>query len=745
MKKKNLQFERNANCARQLMFMILISFAFTLLFSFDTQAQRVGDVMPYYDATSSKFYIYYLKDIWNDATNQRHPWSALTTTDFNVYTDIGEKLSCSTDPCKQDFAIGTGSVIKEGSVYYAFYTGHNPNFPSQSCATTKEGVMLATSTSPNSNFTKSTSFTTIYAPSGYDVLDNFRDPYVYKEGTTFYMIVSARTSVNGSWKGVIAKYTSTNLTSWNYAGILYDGGSTNFFMMECSEIFKMGSTYYLTFSDTDTKKVFYRKSSSINGPWSNPAGVGTLDGVGYAARTASNGTDTYIWGWQVSGTTWAGDLITKQLLQDSNGDLIVTSISSNIAVTGASVTPSTATISVGATQQLTATIAPSNATNTTLYWSSNNTSIASVNSSGLVTGVAAGSATVTVTTQDGSKTSTSAVTVNANTTPVTGVTISPTTASLSVGATQQLTAAIAPTNATDKTVSWSSNNTSIATVNSSGLVTAVAVGSATITVTTQNGNKTATCAVTAIASNPPGIVPGTYKIIARHSGKAMDADAGGSTNGAWVQQWDYLGGSNQKWNITAAPEAGYFILTSVSGGKVVDSDGTANGAKIQVWSYLNGENQKWQIAAAGGGYFKILSKTNGRAIGVTSSSLSNGGQLQLQDFTGGTQQQWSFTMLTGGREATDAFSMQGEVDINNEVVVYPVPVNDIFTVDLTSFKGEQNIKVEITDISGRKIEHLDAKPEKHSFSTKALGMTSGIYLIKAQSIQNFSTAKIMIE
>ena len=79
---------------------------------------------------------------------------------------------------------------------------------------------------------------------------------------------------------------------------------------------------------------------------------------------------------------------------------------------------------------------------------------------------------------------------------VTGVSLSPTTASVAVGATTSLTAAVAPNNATNKTVSWLSNNNSVATVNTSGVVTGVATGSATITVTTQDGSKTASSVIT---------------------------------------------------------------------------------------------------------------------------------------------------------------------------------------------------------------------------------------------------------
>jgi parallel beta-helix repeat protein len=79
---------------------------------------------------------------------------------------------------------------------------------------------------------------------------------------------------------------------------------------------------------------------------------------------------------------------------------------------------------------------------------------------------------------------------------VTGVTLSPPTLALNVGATGQLIATVAPANATNKTVTWSTSNASFATVSTTGLVTAVAAGSATITVTTQDGGFTATCAVT---------------------------------------------------------------------------------------------------------------------------------------------------------------------------------------------------------------------------------------------------------
>jgi len=81
---------------------------------------------------------------------------------------------------------------------------------------------------------------------------------------------------------------------------------------------------------------------------------------------------------------------------------------------------------------------------------------------------------------------------------VSGVSLDKTTMTLFInhGETTTLTASISPANATNKAVSFSSSDTSKVTVDANGKVTPVAIGNVTITVTTADGNKTATCAIT---------------------------------------------------------------------------------------------------------------------------------------------------------------------------------------------------------------------------------------------------------
>ena len=91
---------------------------------------------------------------------------------------------------------------------------------------------------------------------------------------------------------------------------------------------------------------------------------------------------------------------------------------------------------------------------------------------------------------------------------VTGVSLTPSTLSIQVGETQSLTAEVQPSNASNKKVSWSTNDPDMnIIVLSDGKVKGIAAGKATVTVTTDDGNFTATCEVTVSKSGTPDPVP----------------------------------------------------------------------------------------------------------------------------------------------------------------------------------------------------------------------------------------------
>jgi Arabinogalactan endo-1,4-beta-galactosidase len=179
----------------------------------------------------------------------------------------------------------------------------------------------------------------------------------------------------------------------------------------------------------------------------------------------------------------------------------------NVDVTGVSVTPAELTLTEGGSSQLTALVVPLDATNHEVSWSSSDTAVATVSASGSVTAKQAGIATITVTTSDGLFTANSLITVEEAPTTnvdVTGVSISPATLILTEGGNSELTAVIAPLDATNQEVSWSSSDTDVVEVSESGMVTAKKAGTATITVTTVKGAFTATSTVTVQAQSAGG-------------------------------------------------------------------------------------------------------------------------------------------------------------------------------------------------------------------------------------------------
>ena len=237
---------------------------------------------------------------------------------------------------------------------------------------------------------------------------------------------------------------------------------------------------------------------------------GTLQFAAYARRKNGDSTSVSVVYAATGGTISAAGLYTAG--QTAGPYHVVATVSSGgtltdtaavtittIPVASVTVTPTTAGLQVGATQQFTA--VPKDAAGNTLTgrvvtWASSNTAIATVSSSGVVSGTAAGSATITATSE--TKSSTAAVTVT--NVPVASVTVSPASASLLVGATQQFTAVTkdaAGNTLTGRTVTWASSNTAVVMVSGSGLATGMAGGPATITATSEGQSGTAALTIAA--------------------------------------------------------------------------------------------------------------------------------------------------------------------------------------------------------------------------------------------------------
>ena len=188
------------------------------------------------------------------------------------------------------------------------------------------------------------------------------------------------------------------------------------------------------------------------------------------------------------------------------GSCVVSISKGVVAVSSISLDKASATLKVGETVTLTASVKPDDATDKTVTWSTSDASVATVED-GVVTALKLGSATIIA--KAGDKEVTCEIKVEA--TPVAAVTLDKTSATLKVGETVVLTATVKPDDATDKTVTWSTSDASVATV-VDGVVTAVKSGTASITVRANDGSDMSATCVVEVKQNVAVIILDYYSL-----------------------------------------------------------------------------------------------------------------------------------------------------------------------------------------------------------------------------------------
>ena len=166
-----------------------------------------------------------------------------------------------------------------------------------------------------------------------------------------------------------------------------------------------------------------------------------------------------------------------------------------VPLTGIRLKENNVTVELGKTGYIGAIYEPENASDKVLYWSSSNENVAKVNE-GVITSVGKGTATLTAISRAGGKTASCTVTVeDPNFVHINEITMKSEEVELKTGETGWVGVTYNPSNATNKVLTWKSSNEKVATVRE-GTIKAVGLGTATLTATSEDGGKTATCKVT---------------------------------------------------------------------------------------------------------------------------------------------------------------------------------------------------------------------------------------------------------
>lgn len=176
--------------------------------------------MPFKTGHGAKFWGHYSS---KDLVNWNHEDVALTPSEWY------EKNGCY-----------SGSAIEHDGKIYAFYTGNvkdeqNNRETYQCLAISEDGI----------NFDKKGPL--VYLPEGFT--SHFRDPKVWKQNDTYFMVVGAQTN---DLKGAVALLKSKDLFKWNYVGIVAGGGKGKLgefgYMFECPDLFHLDGKDILVFS-----------------------------------------------------------------------------------------------------------------------------------------------------------------------------------------------------------------------------------------------------------------------------------------------------------------------------------------------------------------------------------------------------------------------------------------------------------------------------------------------------------------
>lgn len=298
----------------------------------------VGDPMPFFDPVNKDFKVLYLQEFRPNMVGTYHPFWGVSTKDAANYTSLNEVLPTGSI-AEADAALGTGCVVynEADKRYYIFYTA-NRHLPKAG----EDAQIVMMATSPDfKTWTKDPLFRLRGVEYAYSSTD-FRDPMVFfnDEDNLWHMIVA--TKVGG--KGNLVEFTSPDLKAWTHVGIFMSMMWDRFY--ECPDVFKMGDYWYLVYSEMHNaiRRVQYFKGKTLadlKACTAGDAGIwpdnheGFLDSRAfYAGKTASDGTNRYIWGWcptregkdntktnSGSEPQWAGSLVAHRLIQHEDGTL----------------------------------------------------------------------------------------------------------------------------------------------------------------------------------------------------------------------------------------------------------------------------------------------------------------------------------------------------------------------------------------------------------------------------------------
>lgn len=204
----------------------------------------------------------------------------------------------------------------------------------------------------------------------------------------------------------------------------------------------------------------------------------------------------------------------------------------------------------------------------------------------------------------------------------------------------KLVAAVYSGNSINQSVSWRSSNPDVATVDiSTGKVTGISPGTVTITGSKASSNVVYSVSFSLIVTP---ITNGTYFIENKRFKTYVDIENQTMSSGTIIHQWEFHGGSSQKWIFTHEGDGYYSIKSANASGSYylgVKDDSTENDVTVVLRTGTLTNGMKWKIETTTSGAYKITPKTgvtNKRVLAVGGAALGfeddNGIDIEQRDY-----------------------------------------------------------------------------------------------------------------
>ncbi|MCC8246641.1 RICIN domain-containing protein [Saccharothrix luteola] len=133
-------------------------------------------------------------------------------------------------------------------------------------------------------------------------------------------------------------------------------------------------------------------------------------------------------------------------------------------------------------------------------------------------------------------------------------------------------------------------------------------------------------------------VPGTYTLVAQHSGKAAEISGASTAAGAGLVQRTLTNGTNQQFEFVTAAD-GHVKLKARHSGLFLQPTGTTTGANVVQQPDSTATGQQWRVVDHGNNVISLVNRESGLALDVWEYLTTDGARISLYTYNASSPNQ----------------------------------------------------------------------------------------------------------